>query len=74
MVIIFHPSNITYDYSTAKTWGQYRKRNKRNKRVKEFRKLIWMKETWNILEWGGLVSLNWETYLGNVGWYDIYVK
>ena len=73
MTIIFHPSNITYDYSTAKTWEQYRKRNERNKRVKEFRKVIWLQEEGNLFEeW--LLSLNWETYLGNISWFDVYVK
>lgn len=69
MTIIFHPSNITYDYSIAKTWEQYRKRNKRNKRVKEFRKAIWLPE--NRLE---VYNHTNELSLWTLAWFNVFTK
>ena len=69
MTIIFHPSNITYDYSIAKTWKQYRKRNERNKRVKEFRKFIWLPE--NRLE---VYNHTNELRLWTLAWFNVFTK
>lgn len=74
MTLIFHPSNITYDYSISKTWEQYRLKRKKNQNVKDFRLAIWMPEKWNYLVWWWTVEFNGETRIGKFAWFDIFKK
>ena len=51
--IVFHPSIITYDLSIARTWEQYKLRNKKNRIVYHTRKAFWydVNQTyWNFLD------------------------
>lgn len=41
-VIIIHPSLVTYDEEIVNNWNDYKERNRKNKRVKSIRDLLWL--------------------------------
>ena len=51
--LVFHPSVITYDLSIARTWEQYKLRNKKNRIIYHTRKAFWYDVNqvyWNFLD------------------------
>lgn len=62
MTLIFHPSLITYHTWEVRTWEEYKKRKKHNKRVKAFREAIWYKEP-EYKEWEVLWKFAWYNIL-----------